>query len=52
LLFFWGNPSCWWTDSMISALVRATLKVPFWMRWVEFVDFVKDNRFGGNCQRI
>ena len=27
VLFFCGNPSCWWTDSMMSALVRAIFGV-------------------------
>jgi hypothetical protein len=27
VLFFWVNPSCWWTDSMISALVNAILGI-------------------------
>ena len=32
VLFFCGNPSCWWTDSMMSALVRAILGVLWgWM---------------------
>ena len=35
---------------MISALVRAILEVPFWMRWLELIEFVKDTGFGGNCQ--
>jgi hypothetical protein len=43
LLFFWGNPSCWWTDSMMSALVSAILSVPLKVGWLEFVDFVNNN---------
>jgi hypothetical protein len=27
VLFFLGNPSCWWTDSMMSALVKAILGI-------------------------
>jgi hypothetical protein len=30
VLFFLENPICWWTDSMMSALVRAILGV---LRW-------------------
>jgi hypothetical protein len=37
---------------MMSALVRAILSVPLRVRWLEFIDIVKDTGFGGNCQRI
>jgi hypothetical protein len=52
VLFFWGNPSCCWTDSMMSALVNAITFILVSERKMEFIEFVKDTGFGGNCQRI